>query len=463
MPQDTNTIDVNALRKELGLDQITEVLKAQQEKDAKAEAAIAAKAREEAEQKRMEDLVAKATGETKQELQAALSLIKELDTKYKTDTAEGAKALEAQQELVVTMQDQIKQLLSARDGRSFVADNVAKALYGDQETFEDTAEKLVLLAYIMEKDVFETEHGAAHLKAVNSSSSIEMSSDAYETIFSNRILRDIQAELIVGDLFDELPMNSKTLTMLVEPEAGRATWVDASTYGTPATTGNEVKGKLSEITFRTFKLAAKSFITDETEEDAIFTLLPLLRKRLIEAHVVTVEETFMNGDGNGKPLGLIRMARADGKVVATDAGVGANDAKVTAKSISMLRRGLGRHGLNLSKLVLIISMDAYYDLLEDEEWQDVTQVGSEAVKLSGQVGRIYGLPVVVSEYFPAKEASSVWGLIVYKDNFVVPRQRAVTVERERQAERQRDAYYVTQRLNLQRYFENGIVAGAYKA
>lgn len=456
-------VDINALRKELGLDEIANTLKAQQEEKDREKAAQAAKARDEAEEKRMAELVEKATGKQKEELNAALALIKDLDTKYKADTAEGAKALKEQEELVIAMQDQIKQLLSAREGKSFIADNINKALYGDQESFEDTAEKLVLLAYIMEKDVFETQHGQDHLKAVNSSSSVEMSSDAYETIFSNRIIRDLQKELVVGNLFDELPMSSKTLTMLVEPDAGRATWVDASTYGTPATTGNEVKGKLSEITFRTFKLAAKSFITDETEEDAIFTLLPLLRKRLIEAHAITIEETFMNGDGNGKPLGLIQMAIADDAVVETDAGVGANDAKVTAKSISMLRRGLGRHGLNLSKLVLIVSMDAYYDLIEDEEWQDVTQVGNDAIKLSGQVGRIYGLPIVVSEYFPAKAAGSVFAVIVYKDNFVVPRQRQVTVERERQAERQRDAYYVTQRVNLQRYFANGIAAGAYKA
>lgn len=30
--------------------------------------------------------------------------------------------------------------------------------------------------------------------------------------------------------------------MLVEPDAGKATWVAASTYGTDTTTGEEVKG-----------------------------------------------------------------------------------------------------------------------------------------------------------------------------------------------------------------------------
>lgn len=37
--------------------------------------------------------------------------------------------------------------------------------------------------------------------------------------------------------------------MLVEPDAGKATWVAASTYGTDTTTGEEVKGALKEIHF----------------------------------------------------------------------------------------------------------------------------------------------------------------------------------------------------------------------
>ena len=138
--------------------------------------------------------------------------------------------------------------------------------------------------------------------------------------------------------------------------------------------------------------------------------------------------------------------------------------KVTAKEIHKLRRSLGRHGLDLNKLALVVSMDAYYDLIEDEEFQDVAQVtATTAIKLQGQVGRIYGLPVLVSEFFPAKAASAAFCVVVYRDNFIVPRQRAITVEKERQAERQRDAYYVTQRLNLMRFFENGVVAGAYAA
>lgn len=455
-------IDLEKLRKELGLDTITDTLKAQEEARKAEElkkARIEAKAAEEA---RMKKMVEEATGDAKKELEAALGIIKEFSDAKKTTDADFSKKLTDNQETIVLLQDQIKQLLAVREGKGFVTDAIGKALYGDQKKFEEEVERVVLLSYIMEKGVFDTNYGAAHLKAVNNSSSIEVSTENYETIFSQRILRDIEAALKIGVMFTELPMSSKILTMLVEPEAGEASWVDASTYGTPATTGDELKTKLSEVSFRTFKLAAKSFITDETEEDAIISLLPILRRRLIEAHAVSIEKAFLLGDGNGKPTGLVTFATTDGAVFTSTAEADGS-VKVTAKDIQGMRRLLGRKGLDRSKLALVISMDAYYDLLEDEEWQDVAQVGDASVKLVGEVGRIYGLPVIVSEYFVDKAASAVFGVLVYRDNFVVPRQRQVTVERERQAERQRDAYYVTQRVNLQRFFENGVAAIKYAA
>ncbi len=456
------SFDLEKLRKELGLDTITDALKAQEDARKAEEARKAAEAAKAAEEARMKKLVDEATGETKEKLEAALGIIKEFSDSKKTSDEEFAKKLNDSQETIVMLQDQVKQLLAAREGKGFVSNAIAHAMFGDQKGFEEEVEKVVLLSYIMEKGIFDTEYGAAHQKAVNSSSSIEVSTENYETIFSTRILRDIEAELKIGRMFTELPMSSKNLTMLVEPEAGEASWVDAATYGTPATTGDELKAKLGEVSFRTFKLAAKSFITDETEEDAIISLLPILRRRLIEAHAVSIEKAFLLGDGNGKPTGLVTFAQNDNAVFTAEANADGSVA-VTAAQIQSMRRMLGRKGLDRSKLALVISMDAYYDLLTDEEWQDVAQVGDASVKLTGEVGRIYGIPVVVSEYFADRAAGAVFGVLVYRDNFVVPRQRQVTVERERQAERQRDAYYVTQRVNLQRFFENGVAAIKYAA
>ena len=72
---------------------------------------------------------------------------------------------------------------------------------------------------------------------------------------SQNILRDIQKELVIGNLFMELPMVSKKLTMMVEPGSGTATWVDSAAFGTNSTNGAEQTTALTEVTFSTLKLA----------------------------------------------------------------------------------------------------------------------------------------------------------------------------------------------------------------
>jgi HK97 family phage major capsid protein len=459
-----NTLDINKLRDQLGLTQITEALKQVNDDREKSAADKAAATKAIAEEARVQKLIEAATGDQRAALIAANDTVKALESKLDAGNSAFAEALQNMQKEVIGYQDQIKQVLAARDNQhSFVAGAVSKAMFGnDQELFEKEVENVALVSFITEKGMFETKYGEAHLKAVNNSSSIEVSSENYETIFSQRILRDMQKLMVVGNMFEELPMTSKLLTMMIEPDSQIATWVDSTTYGTEATTGNEIKAALTETTFRTYKLASKAYMTDETEEDAIVALLPIIRRHLVESHVKAIEIAFMTGDGSGKPLGLLSAASVDSMKKAT-AATSDGTVRVTAKMIQVLRRNMGQYGLDLSKLALVVSMDAYFDLLEDEEWQDVNQVGVDSsLKLQGQVGRIYGLSVLVSNYFPAKAVGSEFCAIVYRENFVVPRQRTITVERERQAGKQRDAYYVTQRLNLQRLIDGkGIVTGTY--
>lgn len=453
-------IDINALRASLGLDGIADALKNLSDTQKAAKEAEEKQAREAAENARIKALIEGASGEQKKALEDAQNTIETLQTKLNESGSAFADALEKMQEQVKAQSNEIQQLVAARNGMPGL--NASTLRFSKAEDFAQEIENVVFMSYLTEKGLFETKYGQAHQKAVNGSSSIQVSSEDYETTFSTNLLRDIQKVLVVGNLFTELPMNSKTLTMLVDPEAGTANWVDNSTFGTDATVGNEIKVTLGEMTFSTFKLAAKIFMTDETEEDAVLPLLPILRRHLIESHAKAIENAFMNGTGSGVPKGLLKFAADDSRAITTPAKANGS-VKVTALEISKLRRHLGRYGYNVNKLTLIVSLDAYYDLLEDPEWQDVNQVGEASVKLQGQVGRIYGMPVVISEYFPAKAVGTEYAVIVYTDNFVVPRQRQLTVEKERQAGKQRDAYYATQRLNLQRMFQNGVVSAKYAA
>ena len=436
-----------------------------------AKAAAAAKAAEEKAAKEANEAAIAAKAKA-----AAKDLIDELQKALKEKDDAFASAVKTNQEQLVAMKDEIAQILASRNNpMTTVAAATAKALMGNTNVDHAEVDRVVMLGMVKNVGMFETKYGQKHqqaMKAVNSSSSITVSSDAYETVFSTNLIRDIQAKLVVAPIFREIPMTSANLTIPVNPGRGNATWVDSANFGTAASSGNEITVALTERTLKTFKLAAKTYLTEETEEDAIIAVLPILRDHLVEAHANEIDRAFLLGTGTGQPKGLVTQATA----IAAGAAVQVTTAKadgsvlVTAKEILKARRKLGLYGINLNEIVLVISQDAYWDLLLDSEWADVQQVGmAAATKLQGEVGNIYGMPVVVSNQFAAKAVSTAFGVMVNKTNFVVPRQRGATVKTDFDVEKDRRVIVATQRLNLEALIEasagngKGVVALTYAA
>lgn len=405
----------------------------------------------------------------------ATALVEKLQGELAAKDGAFAEIVKAQEERLVALKDEIAQLVASRNNPlNPVAASVKGSFAVPAQVNEKEIDRIVMLGMIKNVDMFQTQYGKAHYetvtKAVNQSSSLKVSSDAYETVFSQNLMRDIQAELVIAPLFTEITMTSANMTIPVNPASGTATWVDAANYGTDASTGSEVTVQLTERTLKTFKLAAKTFLTEETEEDTIMAILPILRSHLVEAHAKAIDTAFLRGTGTGQPKGLVTQANAIG-ANATEVTTAKADGsvKVTAKMILAARRKLGLYGINLSDVTLVISQDAYWDLLLDSEWADVQQVGTESVKLKGEVGNVYGMRVLVSNNFAAKAANAAWGVLVNTSNFVVPRLREVTVKTEMEIQKDRRVFVATQRLNLEPLIEasagngKGVVQLTYAA
>lgn len=417
----------------------------------------------------------KAAAEAKSAAQAAAKeLVDELKASLGAKDNAFADAVKAHQEQIIALKDEIAQLTAQRNNP--VAVGVSKSFAGNKVD-EKEIDNVVMLGMIKNVGIFDTNYGKNHLaitKAVNTSSSIQVSSEGYETVFSTNLMRDIQARLVVAPLFSEITMTSANLTIPINPDRKNATWVDSADFGTDASSGNEITVALTERTLKTFKLAAKTFLTEETQEDAILALIPLLRSHLVEAHANEIDRAFLRGNGTGQPKGLITQAAAiaAGAAVQISAATHTGTVLVTAKEILKARRKMGLYGINLNEVALVISQDAYWDLLLDDEWADVQQVtASNATKLVGEVGNIYGMPVLVSNQFPAKAAGASFGVMVNKTNFVVARQRGATVRSDFDVEKDRRVIVATQRLNLEPLIEmtpgsgngKGVVSITYAA
>lgn len=426
-------------------------VKATQEKEA-AERAAATKAAE----------VAAAKASAREEAQA---LIKELEAKLAEKDGAFSSAVTKHAADLIALKDEIAAVVASRNNpMTQLAQATGKAFLGTiTKAEEQEIDTVVMLGMVKNVDMFQTNLGKNVMatKAVNQSSGIKVSSDAYETVFSQNLMRDIQFELVVAPLFQEITMTSANLTIPINPGRGTATWVDSANYGTDASSGNAIAVQLTERTLKTFKLAAKAYLTEETEEDAVIAVLPILRGHLVEAHAAAIDTAFLRGTGTGQPKGLITQANAIAASAATELTTAKADGsvKVTAKMILAARRKLGLYGINLNEVTLLISQDAYWDLLLDDQWADVQQVGMDSVKLKGEVGNIYGMRVLVSSNFPTKAVSAAFGVLVNTKNFVVPRLREVTVKTDMDIEKDRRVFVATQRLNLEPLIEAVAASG----
>ena len=316
---------------------------------------------------------------------------------------------------------------------------------------------------------WENTHSKSILEKVNAHSGVGVSSADFEQVVSSNIERDIQNELVLAPLFREIQMSSANQILPILPDAGYAEFTTSTGASGSAPHGNlEERGDtfgspyagvdLQERTLSTHKLISKSFLGNETEEDAIIPILPLLRESMVRSHARGIENALLLGnhsDGvytSGTFDGLLQMAQADSDFT-DDVGAGSPAAfaatdTVVATDLLGMRKNMGKYGVNPSDVVYIVSQDVYYNLLQDAEFQDVNQVGDLSTKLSGEIGQVFGSRVILCDEFPAKAAAKFAAVAVYARNYVMPRLRGVTLESDYDVENQRRVLVASQRLGF---------------
>lgn len=394
--------------------------------------------------------------------EAASELVKELKVELAEKDGNFAEMVKMNSEKLVSLKEEIAQVVASRNNP---VNQITKAITGDfNSSREKDVSALVMLGVIKNVPMLETDFGkrfASQEKAVNGSSSIAVSSDGYETEFSTNLMRDIQSKLVVAPLFTEIQMNQANLTIPINPGRSNANWVSAGNLADRTAvdrTGAEITATLTEKTLTTFKLAAKTFLTEETQEDAIISLIPLLRDHLVEAHAAEMDRAFLIGTGTGQPKGLVTQAEAVAASAQTVVTAAKADGSVlvTAAGILAARRKMGLYGIDVKNCLVLLSQDAYWDLIQDSEWADVQQVGdANATKLVGEVGNVYGMRVMVADQFATKAVSTAYGCIVNASNFIVARQRGMTLKSDFDIELDTTVFVATQRVNLESRIDDG--------
>ena len=415
-------------------------------------AADAAAAQKAAEEKAVQDaMVSKVLATAEEKIYA------ELEKRFKDDTTDLNTKLEG---LRAELAEKSTELQNIANSKRVFADRGNNTDW--KKEFSGEMDDAFLLGRITGKG-YNTDFAKQLLEKVNAHSSVQVSTDNFEREVSINIEREIQLELILAPMFREIAMNSASMVMPIMPDASYATITSAAALpgSAPAGTldsrgtavGSENGIALTEIELRTIKMIAKSYIGNETEEDAIMPILPLIREGMIRQHARGVENLILLGghaDGAYPSVsataatGLLKYASSGGRTV-TAAGTAT---PLTAAALLGLRKQMGKYGLRPSDVAYIVSQQCYFELLEDAEFQDFNLVNTQATKLTGEVGQIFGSSVMVCDEFPTPAAGKYHALAVNTRNFVVPRQRGITVESQYLVEDQHKVLATTQRLGF---------------
>lgn len=228
------------------------------------------------------------------------------------------------------------------------------------------------------------------------------------TGFSNQLVEKIRLARVVEAIFPAVNMPTNPYKFPVE-SAG------ATGYYVPENTADEgIKIKASTPTTANFEFSAKKFAgrvvySSEIDEDSIVNMLNFTRDSLAIAIAEAKESAYINGDDSTTHQdsnvtdsydarkafkGLRYYALNNAGTSTKDAG----NANITTTLLRGTRLLLGKFGVSPSNLFYICSPNGYIQFLNLSELLTLDKYGPNATILNGEVGRVDGSTILVSEF-----------------------------------------------------------------
>ena len=462
------SVDLKAYAEEVATKTAAKFAMAQAEKDAKEQAQVNAAAAEaaavEAEQEKVKAIVEVG-------MEGAERLTKDLEERVSEKHEDLEKVVE---ELRVDLTEKKAEIEAIRE---------SKRIFGRedpnwQKAYESDINDAWTMGLATGKG-WDTKLGQSTIEKVNAHSGVGVSTADFEQTVSTNVERDIQLALVLAPLFREIPMSSATQIIPILPDSGYAEFASAQTatgsspHGNLAQRGDTYGSAyggidLTERTLSTKKLISQSYLGNETEEDAILPILPLIRESIVRSHARAVENAVLLGNnadgafgtGGASFDGLWTLAEADSDVTQSSTAFASDS--VTAAELLALRKNMGKYGINASDIFYCVSSTAYFNLLEDAEFQDVNLVGSAATKLNGEIGSVFGTKIIVCDEFPTAAVNMPAAIAVWPRNYVMPRLRGMTIESDYEVANQRRVLVASQRIGFTDMIDGATSKWAYQ-
>ena len=293
-------------------------------------------------------------------------------------------------------------------------------------------------------------------------------SEIWEQEVSTTLESEMRRQLVVLGSIRQIPMSQPVMRIPTNPDTGDdATWIvgssaatpktETSVYGSANSSGTARTHTLKEVTLQAYKLATKEYIAFEEDEDSLIPVLPLVRDALSRRMAKSLDLAMLAGAGS------VATTPIKGLLAHDPAGSGPNvtisgtaPLKLKVSDIMAARKAMGAWGLNPSELIVFVTTQGYYELLEDSNFLTVDKVGDRATILTGQIGSIGNTPVVVSASFPAITGASgdASAVIFNPRNFLAGQHRGMRLDSDDFVVEQRSVLVASMRIGMTILSEN---------
>ena len=390
------------------------------------------------------------------------AIMTESDAQDKENEIEAKKAAEEVETLKQEMQ-KYKEQISAL--------TTSKMKYQEsQRTSPKFSEKQMANAYLLAKalnrrDPFDTKIGMT-MKNVTTV-------DQFLSNFSSNIYTEMEQQLVIAPMFNRLAVDARNFRVPVADEDtdGDVAQFASGTFSSGITDNTRVptsqQNTIKAVTFTPHKFMATTHLAKDEEEDTVLPLLDFLRASATRRMARAIDKAILRGRGNltgctASPTNAITVATGYDCVfkgvanLANDASLredtGAATTKAAPAQIANARAVMGKYGLQLGEqLVYLTTIEGYNALVTNSDFQTVDKFGPNATYLTGSVGAIYGIPIMITEFLDnvaTGENNNHIGLLVYKPGFMIAERRAMEVESEYEPRQQVTALYMSTRFDF---------------
>lgn len=285
------------------------------------------------------------------------------------------------------------------------------------------------------------------------------------TQMSRQLIERVELERKVASLHGRIPMPTSPYEPPVVTTKPTAYLLGESTGDSP-TKIKATQGGTGKFTLRAVKLGARVLFSEELSEDSIIPVLDWVKSDIAAALAEAEENATINGDDSDthqdsdvtdtndarkawKGYRKLALANDETKV---------DLATFNLTGLRSLRKAMKKYGIRVNNLAYVVGVSAFHQMVDWTEVRTVDKYGPKATVLTGELGKVDGIPIIVSDLIREDlDANGVYSgpgnsktvvFCVYTPGLKYGDRRKVTIKTKEDIEVDQQILVATQRLDF---------------